>query len=551
MIVSFFRGMRPRVSAKLLEDTNAQVAKNCSLKRGILSAIKNIEPQAPNPIPKAGDIRSIYKLRSDDWLYWPNVVDVVEAAVNDSDSRIYFTGDSYPKQTDATLATSGAASTYPTQTRRLGLPKPSQPLNVQLSPASVGDDAEIVRSVSYVYTYVTSWGEESEPSDPTAVFEVKEGQDCILTNFTAPTLLGVTISHYRVYRLNTGESSAEYQLVPYSGSADDFPAATTTFTDDVEDSGLSSEILPTENWNRPGDDTSGLIHAGNGLFFCFDGKDIYVSEPYIPYAYPWNYSLSVPSEIVMLGHYDQTVVVLTKGHAHLVGGLDPESLSMDKLSFNQACVSKRSVVSSPGGVIYAAPDGLVMIGGEGMSMLTRILYTKEQWRALNPESLIGFYQDGQYIGFFEGTGQGIIFDFESQDAVDIELTGKKVYGGHVDTEDDALYLLTYDETNYRIEKWEGAATHLSYTWKSKDFFASTPLNMATARVIGTQSAGNPVTFKTYRNGTLLETKTITNNNPFRLVNGITGQDWEFQVSGTAEISEVRMSTSISELQYGN
>ncbi|BDQ35932.1 hypothetical protein SYK_02920 [Pseudodesulfovibrio nedwellii] len=549
IVVPAFFATKPRISPKHLEAVNAQVSQNCNTKRGILSPLMDLEAQNPNPISKAGAIRSIYKLKDGTWLYWSSVVDVVEAAVNDADSRIHFTGDSYPKQTDATLATSGAADTYPTETKRLGLPKPSAPLNVQLSPASVAEDAEIERSTSYVYTYVTSWGEESEPSDPTGVFEVKTGQSCVLTNFTPPTLAGVSISHYRVYRLNSGDSSAEFQLVPYSSSADDIPASDTSFTDNVADSDLSSEVLPTENWNKLPDDAFGLMHTGNGLFFAFKDKEVYPSESYIPYAYPWNFRLSVPHDIVTGGYFNQTVVVLTTGHAHLIGGLDPESLSMDKVSYNQACISKRSVANSPGGVIYASPDGLVMIGPEGQTVLTRSVYTKKQWRDLPTSSLIGFYQDGQYIGFFEGTGNGIIFDFESQDIGNISLVGKKVYGGYVDTEDDALYLLTYDDTDYRIEKWEGAATAMTYTWKSKDFFYSTALNLGAARIMGKQAVGDPVYFKVYRNGVHQETKIITNDEPFRLTNGVKGYDWEFQVEGTAKVFEVRMAASITELQY--
>lgn len=550
IVVPIFRATRPRQSAKHLDDAYAQVAENCNLKRGILSPLMALQGQAPNPIPKAGDMRSIYKLRSGDWLYWSTVVDVCEAAATDSNSRIHFTGDGYPKQTDATMATSGAASTFPTQTRRLGLPKPDQPLTVQLAPASVAEDAEIERSTSYVYTYVTDWGEESEPSAETGSIDVKEGQECVLTNFCLPSLDGVTVKSFRIYRLNTGETSAEFQLVPYSSDDADMPFNVDTFTDNVADSDLSGDVLPTENWNRPKDDVSGLLHTGNGMFFCFKGKDVYVSESFVAYAYPWNLALNVPHDVVGLGYFDQTVVVLTEGHAHLINGVDPESLSIDKLSYNESCVSKRSVVNSPAGVIYASPDGLVLIGPNGMSMLTSSVYTKEQWRALNPEKLIGFYQDGQYLGFFEGTNEGIVFDFESQDIGNIKLDGKQVYGGHVDTEDDALYLLTYD-TAYRIEKWEGSSSALTFTWRSKDFFFSRPLNMGAARIMGEQSEASPVLFKTFMDGDLVDSFAITDDEPFRLSAGMSGRDWEFQLEGTAKVDEVRMAPGIAELQYGN
>lgn len=266
-VVSFFRGTKPRESPKHLALSNSQVARNCNLKRGILSPLMSLLGQSPNPIPKAGDMRSLYKLRSGDWLYWDSVVDVCEAASTDSNSRIHYTGDGYPKQTDATLATSGDASTHPTQTRRLGLPKPDQPLTVQLAPASVADDAEIERSTSYVYTYVTDWGEESEPSDPTGSIDVKEGQECILSNFRLPTLDGVIVESFRIYRLNTGENSADYQFVPWTNDMADMPVIQEAFTDNVADSDLSGDVLPTENWNRPKDDVAGLIHTGNGIFF--------------------------------------------------------------------------------------------------------------------------------------------------------------------------------------------------------------------------------------------------------------------------------------------
>ncbi|MBI9113142.1 hypothetical protein [Maridesulfovibrio ferrireducens] len=549
IIVPFFRGTKPRLSPKHLDISNSQIARNCNLKRGILAPVFNLEGQVPNPIPKAGDIRSIYKLDSGEWLYWANDVDVVKSAASSSD-RIMFTGDSYPKQTDQALATSGDISTYPTQTKRLGLPKPDQPLSVQLSPASVADDAELERSTSYVYTYVTEWGEESEPSDPTGNIDVKTGQGCLLSNFRLPTLDGVAVTHFRLYRLNSGDTGAEYQLIPWSDAAADMPASETDYLDELKDSELSSEILQTENWSRPEDDVKGLIHTGNGIFFCFKGKDIFVSESFIPYAYSWKFKLSVPSEIVGLGHFDQTVVVLTKDKAHLIAGIDPSSLSMDKLSFNQSCVAKKSIVNIPGGVLYAAPDGLTLIGPAGVSMLTRPLYTKEQWQTLEPEKLISFYHDGQYFGFFEGTNRGIIYDFELQDIVNIELAGKKVYGGYVDTEDDALYLLTFDDTNYRIERWEGSATPMSYLWKSKDSFYSIAINMGAARIIGTQSALSPLAFRLYADGNLFSTNSITSEEAFRLPSGTLARDWEFEIEGSAEVYEVRVSTSIGDLQNG-
>ncbi|MDK2957793.1 MAG: hypothetical protein PWQ57_3291 [Desulfovibrionales bacterium] len=538
IVVPVFSAAKPRISPRLLDANNAQIAENCDLQRGTLAPLAGLGPVAVIDAGE-GDVRTIYKLQNGDWRCWTTDVDVAEAAVNDANSRIHYTGDGYPKQTDATGAV-----------LRLGLPQPSAPLTVQLSPASPADDAEIARSASYVYTFVTEWGEESEPSPPTAVFDVYDGQDCLLTGFEIPSLPGTSISGYRIYRLNAGESTAEYQLVPYSDAAGDMPADQTSFTDDVKDSELSSEVLPTEGWSRPPDAAKGLLHTGNGLFFCFDGRTIYVSESFIPYAYPTAYTLTTPADIVALGRFDQAVVVLTQAHPHVIQGIDPESLSMDKMPYNQACVAKRSVVNAPLGVIYASPYGLFLIGPEGPGLLTSSVYTKRQWAALHPASLIGFYIDNQYVGFFSGTNAGIVFDFESGDVGTIKFTDRVVYGGHIDPEDDSLYLLTNDGSTYLIEQWKGSESPLVCFWKSKEFFSSVPMNLGAARIYGEQSPGDALNFTTYANGELLDAIAVTDNKPFRLKSGTKANDWSFSVSGTAEAYEVRMGASIGELQNG-
>ncbi len=125
----------------------------------------------------------------------------------------------------------------------------------------------------------------------------------------------------------------------------------------------------------------GLINLPNGIMAGFEGRDVYFCEPYRPYAWPAAYQQTVDYPVVGLGRLDTSLVVLTKGAPYLISGSAPGYMTVVKADLEQACVSKRSIVSMGSAVFYASPDGLVALAASGSRVLTYLTgRTGRRWR---------------------------------------------------------------------------------------------------------------------------------------------------------------------------
>jgi hypothetical protein len=527
-----FQGMRPRTSPDKLPDNYAQVATDCDFRGGVLAPAQ--VPASIKTLSKPGTLRTLYK-HGARFLAFEGDVDVIESPIYDADGRFAWTDGTTPKQSNDTLAFSGAESGWPTATRTLGVPYPESPLTIALS----GTASDEVRwSGTYCYTYVTAWGEESANSYPTGVTDVYEGQTITLTGFTVPTVSGLVVDKFRIYRAEaTSSGSAVYELVA------EVEETTTSWDDTVTD--LSDDTLDTETWIPAPDDMKGLVLTSGGMAVGFSGKELYVSEPFVMYAYPEGYRQVVDADVVGLGFSNSTVFVLTEEHPWIMSGVSPESMTLQRVNFPQACVSKKSIINLPGGCAYASPDGLVQIDATGnCTVLTGQVYTKEQWAALNPETIIGVYFDRKYYGFFSGGTTGFVFD-AAAGAVRTLTIGRPVYDAIYDSVDNALYLLVYD-SGYRVLSL-GAGDDAAFTYKTRQVRVPAATNMACGRVFGDQDEESPVTLKMYCDGTLMHTATVSNTAPFRLPGGFRSQLFEVQAEGSAAVTLIELATSISEL----
>jgi len=529
--IGIFKGEVPRVADKLLPVEYASSAINCDLESGNLQPLKGV-----SSVQDVGaTCTSIYKM-STSYLQWAANVNVVKSLVADSGNRILISGDGYPKETNASLAI--GSGTYPSATRRLGIPAPTNALTVTLN-GTAGED--IVHSSSYVYTIVGEWADgsvvESAPSVATDVFDVYSDITPRLTGFVDATATGVYTTHFRIYRLNSGTTGAEYQYV------DDIAVTETYLDDTVLDADLG-EVLPTTYWTAPESTLTGLIATSHGLVFGFDGNTIYPSEIFIPYAYPSIYSLVTESDIVGLGYTGSLVVVLTETVPYMLIGQEPETLSLRRLGHPQSCVAARSIVNIPGGVVYASPDGLYKIDESGLgTLVTRNVMTKEQWKALIPANLIGFLYDEYYIGFFSGTTAGFSLNLNSGEYKTIAMT-QNVYGGTYSPESDLLYLIQAKSSVREIVSWQ-SGSDLDYTWISK-IFTSTVREVYTAcKVCGTFTAGS-VTLSFYVDGVLGGTKVVTSDSIFRInIKGCTS--FHVKAVGKATIDRILVGGSVNEI----
>jgi len=528
-----FKGRVPKVSSKLLPNEFAQTATNCDLRSGNLQAISDLENSSN--LGTGTDYRSIYKLGSV-WATWTGDIDVVRSLIYQTDNKILYTGDSYPKQTNSTLWADSE------DFLRLGIVPPSTALTITLIDVGSGT-TDIQATVSYVYTYVSGDGEESAPNTATAAVDIPNNKYVRLTGFTAPAGANKNnITHFNIYRLASGTLGAEYQFleqVAYTTSTHNDYDAGTGLLDEV-----STDVLATEDWIQPDSSLSGLTQFANGMVAGFVDNEVYFCEPFIPYAYPSDYMLSFDSDVVAIAAYNESLIVITETKPYIVSGLDPQTMSVTELPYDQGCVSKNGAVETPEGVVYPSPDGLILVNATSAVNLTEKIFTKKQWAALTPANLIGFYYDNEYYGFFSGTATGFILRNDS--IVDLNLGSSLVYGGYIDPTNDKLYLLTKRDTTYYIDAFEDSSSSLTYTYKSKKFYVPYPINYACGKIFGTFGS---VTFKFYSDGVLKSTQTITTNSMFRLPSGfLTSEYVEFQLESTATVDAVIIATSTKDLQ---
>ena len=405
------------------------------------------------------------------------------------------------------------------------------------------------------------------PSDPIMVSStgsvVKVTFPTNTTAFTNASGLnpeGVKVTGKRLYRATAGE----YLLVA------ELPLSTLTYTDAVPAADLG-EVLPTLEDALAPSDLQGLINLPNGMVAGFTGRDLYFCRPYVPYAWPTAYSQTLDYPVVGLGRLDTTLVALTKGVPYFIQGAAPDVLTVVKSDIEQACVAKRSIVSLGGAVLFASPDGLIMLSTNGSKNVTEALFRREQWQALlgtSPDTTFHAYgHDNQYIAFHGKVTEsysggesvdyyGFIYDLASGQFTRHNLATPRT--GFVDLRNDQLFLLD----GATLSTW-GEGSYLTARWRSKKFSLPQISGFACAQVEADNAyAGLKATL--YRDGAKVTTElsgdvltTVTASRkdpryPFRL-EPKQGRDWEAQLDWTAtastptEVFNIVIAQSMSEV----
>lgn len=395
--------------------------------------------------------------------------------------------------------------------------------------------AVVPESRTYVYTYVSAYGEEGAPSDASDLVDLDPAKPVTLT-MSGPPSGSYEISLKRIYRSSTVGSTAQFQFVA------EIPVGTTSYIDSIDQAALG-EVLPTEGWIPPPAGLKGLRMLANGAAVGFVGRTIHLSEPNLPHAWPHSYTIDY--DIVGIGVFGQTVAVLTTSYPYLLQGADPAAMTPTKIEVPQACASKRSIIETGDGVMYASPDGLVSLGS-GISVITQNLLSRDQWQAYNPSLMEAYLYNGRIHCFYTTTGGArgtLMFDPTGQGAIftttDV-ASASAVTAGYYDPKSDVLYLAQAGN----IVRFDQGST-LTATWRSKVYRLPWPQNMTVGQV---RASAYPVTLKIYSDGVLKHTQTVADSDHFTLPGGFRGVDWEFQIEATNEVSEVIIATSAAELK---
>ncbi len=382
----------------------------------------------------------------------------------------------------------------------------------------------------YVYTFVSAFGEEGRPSEPSALVAVDPTQDAKLTGMD--TFLSGThnITKKRIYRTVTGNAGTAYQFVA------EISFGASTYTDGISDTD-TAEVLPSLGWNMPPSDLMGLVNVPGEILAGFVGKSVRLCVPGQPHAWPDSYAYEVDYEIVGLGVSGNTIVVCTTGVPYLLVGIHPESMTMQKVALAQSCVSSRSIFHLRNLVGYVSPDGVVLFTGSHGEMLTGGIWDRGDWQELSPENMIAAVHDDRVFLF--GGSQSIIYDLD-RNRSKIVTTDTNAQAVYSDVEADKLYYISGAE----IFEWAGGSESKTILYKSKEYEFPQPIDWSTARV---NSDGYPVTLKLYGNGSEILSYTVSSNVAFRIPKHRREKRWAYAVESKFIVNEISIGTSMGDI----
>lgn len=422
------------------------------------------------------------------------------------------------------------------------VPRPSAKFTLAENYESVGEADKLLRS--YVVVFVSEFhgvAEDSVPSPPSALLTVLPGDVVELTDLPQP-VAPHHVTRKDIYRTASDGNSTQYFFV---GSA---PANASRFLDDVPEEALG-EVLGSAGYYPPPADMHSLGALGNGMMLGASGRQLCVSEIYRPHAWNPLNQITLPYPIVGIGYYETTAVVLTERNPHLVTGNRPDYLSDRELPLNQGCVSKRSIVSAADGVYYASPDGLMRVGVNGPQLVSAPYFTRDEWRALNPQSLLGCVFEGCYFGFYEpadGDNRGFILDLNPAGA---GLTDLNFYATAVFHDPLADYLYICD--GYGLYRFDAGESSERYDWHSGALVAGDPMLFTAVRVLA--DSYNDLQLKVYNReagGAWREVSShsVMDRRPLRLASQSRSREWQLRLAGTDAISAVELADSVAELR---
>lgn len=483
-----FAGIAPRYSPRLLPQNGATTASNCKLLSGELRGLH--ETQLLHDFTGQGltsTVARAYRLPattgaplpigpSDTWLafYDPNVDFVRTPVVADSFERYYWTGNSniyggIPQySTRALLNTAAPAPPQVGKVWKLGIPTP-------VGAPAVAPPAGSTSTRVYVYTFVSGYGEEGPPSPPTTATGTTgtwaiTGMDTTIADPTARNLTTVNI-----YRTVTGALTTNYYFV---GSV---AFGTSSFNDTVSDNIVqNNNTLPSLTWTQPPSTLLGLCAHPGGFLVGFSGRDLWMSEPYHPHAWPLQYVQTMQTEIVGVAIYGNVIVVTTTSHPYVAEGMSPLGITFQKIDSIDPCLNRRSMATTINGVYYSSPQGIIACTGGITQLATANLFTREEWQTQFSPTTVQAVPYGMQVIAFDTSANGFIFSPVDPNSPLTTLDRfSNVAAIQIDSYSGDVYLVQGPQ----VRLWDPPASiPYSYTWVSKQFDLPNPVNFGAIRI---------------------------------------------------------------------
>lgn len=585
--VSAFGGMIPAQDDRLLPENNAALSENTYLDSGALQGLRvprslhtmvNVGYKYAFRIPQLSPDKN-HIFASDWWEFLDPDTNVLRSQVaNDTFERYYFMS---PTQAPGYNTKARVLAANPSFV--LGIPGPATAPAVVVT-GGVG----ATETRSYVYTWVSAYGEEGPPSPPFLQTGFTNGSwDITLTAPTVPDTTNRNLTRVRIYRTVTNTTGgASYFLVV------DQAIATLLYSDTLASTVVAAAaLLQSQLWSGPPSDLEGFVSMPNGMMAAWRSNEVWFCEPFRPHAWPASYTTSVDGQIVGLGVVGQTLVILTDGFPYSATGVNPANMAFSKIATFEPCMSRASIVSTANGVFYASPNGICLAAYGIVQVASLPLATKDRWLELvKPEGLRAARLGPSYYAFGSsviGSFQADAFQTDAFDQVDImgaitgiliNLTDSRIAWTSLTSSQMVENVMTDIWSGEVFIVRDGVVRWLDVTanayqgvfkWRSKQYQLSEQRNLGAMRIWfepstndpsfslnATRNTASPQTLaadqyglvRVYVNGLLVMTRELrTPGEVFRLPGGFKNVYYQFEIEARVRVFNMEVASSVKEL----
>ena len=466
-----------------------------------------------------------------------------------------------------------------------------------------GDTIQFLTSLpetrAYVYTMISDFAEESQPSPATVASGDGTGSWTVVIpappagyNTNAPFNPG----HYRLYRTVTDSAgnATYYQVteVPIN------PVGPVTIHDRATDASITGNlVLNTIGFAPPPAGLQGVVMMANGIAAGFTNeREVWFSAAYYPYAWPPQYALTVDYPIVGLTANGSSLNIVTEGSPFIATGVTPDTMTIGKITANEPCISRGSIVSSGEGAYYASPNGIQLLNTGGTTNITEQIYEKEFHYSLLPPQWASGRYGASFASFIKGnpipsqTAQDVLspstdtlgytgFVMDSGDANTPFtylrtplITTSQVVNAYNDELSGQLFIL---QDSGEIMQWNppigapGTTTLRSWQWKTKKFRFTTPQEFAAFMILfevppeititlGVRNTDQMQTFdpttqyliiRVYADSRQVVVREIQRSGEVLTIpSGFKAELWEFEFEGQVGVRFFKVASSVKELK---
>lgn len=529
--ISKFGGLAPRLGDKLLPDNFATESINAKLFSGELRGWPSLDIADPlHDFADSIDYMFVQKLKSNagntTWFgsTTENASIVPDPIVDEAFDRYYLFEPGQPvkvatwNQIDLGQSPDDLALPFPTTAPTVaptgGAPDGSTPAENRV----------------YVYTWQTSWGEETEPS-PTATVLVATDDTVSITAMELPSAIpGRTWDKINIYRSVAGSTSTTFYFV---GSVS---AVTDAYVDPTESAYIVyNAVIDAFTNEAPPDGLQGARVHPSGAIAAFLGRKVWFSRPFLPHAWPAVYALAVDDDIVGIEIYGESIAVMTETFVYLIYGQSPGQFGLRKFPFASPGLSYRSIVPAEDGVYFCSTEGLIFVNDSGPKNVTADIIDSDEWvtQFYSGDVVAAMY--GHVYMAWDRTAGGFMVDFRDQRSY---ITNWTSTGGVTAINNDWYTGKVMVTIGDKVYQWDDPtpSSLRQYSWKSKVFVTATPANMGALQVNG--ESGGQATVQVYADGVEKFNQVVDFNRMRRLPSGFKATDWQVRVTSSDVIQEI-------------